>query len=54
MATVLILILSTALGVALLWAVNQMIDGDGRGRTPAPRSHHHEQDPRPTAGLLRR
>jgi hypothetical protein len=49
MTTVLILILSTAIGALTLWYLNRVIHADGIGRRPAPRSHGDESDPRPAA-----
>jgi hypothetical protein len=49
--TALILILSTVIGALALWALNRVIDADGRGRRPVPRSHNDEVDPRPWAEL---
>jgi hypothetical protein len=50
--TVLILILSIAIGALALWYLNRVIDADGSGRRPAPRSHTEELDPRPSARAL--
>jgi uncharacterized membrane protein len=47
--TLLILILATAIGALALWFLNRVIDADGFGRRPAPRSHAEELDPRPSA-----
>jgi len=47
--TLLILILSTAIGALALWFLNRVISADGFGRRPAPRSHAEELDPRPSA-----
>jgi hypothetical protein len=50
--TVLILILSTLIGALALWILNRVIDADGFGHRPAPRSHEDELDPRPGRGAL--
>ena len=50
--TVLILILSIAIGALALWYLNRVIDADGSGHRPAPRSHPEELDPRPSARAL--
>lgn len=50
MATsVIVLIVLTVVGTLALWGLNRLIDGDGRGRRPAPRSHPDEADPRPAS-----
>ena len=52
MATsVIVLILLTVVGTLALWGLNRLIDGDGLGHRPAPRSHEDELDPRPWAVL---
>jgi len=50
--TLLILILSIAIGALALWYLNRVIDADGTGRRPAPRSHTDELDPRPSARAM--
>ncbi|MGH3316650.1 MAG: hypothetical protein ACRDO0_10955 [Nocardioidaceae bacterium] len=50
--TVLILIFSIAIGALALWYLTRVIDADGFGRRPAPRSHTEELDPRPAARAL--
>jgi hypothetical protein len=50
---VLTLILSIAIGALALWYLNRVIDADGSGHRPAPRSHTEEElDPRPSARTL--
>ena len=50
--TVLILLLSTAIGALALWYLNRIVHADGFGHRPAPRSHVEELDPRPSTRLL--
>ena len=50
--TALNLILGSAIGALALWYLKRVIDADGFGHRPAPRSHVDELAPRPLAGHL--